>query len=79
MTWNVLQSAGSPGASTGLLGVSFGSNLSSGSKIICYIANNDTTITSVKDTAGNSLKIHGPILHNRQRSQDRSQCHREDH
>ena len=55
MAWSVLQSA-----SSATSGVAFGSNLSSGSKIIAYVVLHDepvTVITSVKDTAGNSLVL----------------------
>lgn len=52
--WTVLQSAGAPTASSTTASASFGNKLSAGTTILAFIANN-VPVTSVKDTAGNSL------------------------
>lgn len=54
MAWSVLQSNGGTAASSTTCAVAFTGNLSSGSKILCFTANNNG-ITTVKDTANNSL------------------------
>lgn len=57
MTWQWLQSAFGGSSSTSSLSVSSSSPVSSGSKFIAYVGSYNSTPSSVKDAAGNSLTL----------------------